>query len=308
MNWFTTPTSQQTMWVLSCVGGSIGLLFALLAHGSIQGVLIMYVPLIALFMLGSWRGEQAIRFSLLMAVLVMLLTVSWQGALAFCLLFGWPAWLYIRLTNPFALDQQPCFHALAWLSVYAAAILAVFFSQPTMVETTMLHLSEGMIDYYVSRGAPPDQISALQSMLKNSSAFIFACVGWMWVILIQLAAALARFLLPAITAHTMPAPLLSETQPPLPSFYSWALVGTCLLALLGSMPSTRALGQVLSLMLMMPFFWLCLAHMHQELLLKQAGIWVYWLIYGLTFIFSPFSLLIFLAYGVFLQLKASLRS
>ncbi len=299
------PTFQTDAWGFLFFGAAIGFLFSAIAKGVVSGLLILYAPMLLLCLLGFVSGGAALSNAIAGAALAIFFTLNPQSTLVFLLVMAVPIWLFIYLISPHQRGHHPTAHALGWLAFYGAASLLGLMFSPTAALPMHQFFVQELLLYYQSQGMQADELIRTKQLLIGAMPLVFASLIWVWVTLIYACVCLANFIAPVFVRPRLSLPPIAFAWP-LPTMLVGVLALSCIIALVGPTPHIAGLGQSLSLVLMMPIFWLGMASVHQKLLAKQATKAVYFLVYLLTIIFLPFSPLIFLAFGLIIQLKASL--
>ena len=256
------PKHLVSTLVAGLVSGGIFLLVV----GAGLGSFFMFLATLPLFVEGLGKSPRAALYSALAAsVTITAVTAEPEAGVLFLLMFGLPAWAFIRLAllsrmTAGGTQWFPAGNIIVHLTMCAVAALALITAFCAMGDESFAHIMGDMI-HEAAAGIEDGYGAMVEAVARQWLFLIVAMTVWLWVIALYAHAWIAeRFLKVkqrairpdlAVTPFIMPHWMLS-------------LLGICALASLIGGESMRFLGKTALMSLMLPYFFLGAALMHES--------------------------------------------
>jgi len=280
-----------------------GGIFAAASSSASGGVLLLYLPCFFLMMLGFAYGAKQTAFAGLSAALTICLLNNTGDGIFFAGFIALPAWYFVHKAllwreKDGAHEWYPTLKILTDFTIILAMLFIVFAYATTHSGQNSIHTLIAHELSTIPPGTDPQIITMLKKFTEEWSFLIFALAGWWWVMMLYGFAVLANHFLTsrylslrpslAISAHGLPGGLLMLA----------AL--SAVLAFIGQ-GNQRFDGQVLFLLLLLPYFLSGLALLHQTSHnWRNREIWLC-LFYG-ALLFLPWVSIIAIAAGFYTQI------
>ncbi len=264
-----------------------GVLSAILATAFMMrapgALFIVYLASLPLFMSGLALGPRAVAISGAVGFMAAgLIGGGWLAGI-FGITLALPAWLVVRQmllqrppigpgeaqdspltapqTSPRATQVEwfPPGEMLCWLTTLAAALfmmsaLASLWAGQSLSELVTTNLAQVLNE--VAHGMAPSRQEEAVTMM---TPLFPGAVGVSWLVMTIVNAALAQGLLVRLEHNLRPSPAYADLE--LPNWMSWPLIGSAVLALMGS-GEMEYTGRNLAMILAVPYFFLGLAVVH----------------------------------------------
>ena len=254
-----------------------GVLSAILATAFLSwapgALFFVYLASLPLFMAGLALGPKAGMISSAVGFMAVGLIGGSLSAGVFGLMQALPAWMIVRqmlLQRPAgvgpgpesgqgaAIEWYPPGDMLCWLTMLAAGML-VFMAVAAAGENGLSALVALNLDQILQSIAPQMVPERLEATVGIMAPLFPGAAGVSWLLMIIVNVSLAQGLLVKWGHNLRPSPVYGNLQ--LPQWMSWPLVGSAVLALLGT-GEMEYTGRNLAIILAVPYFFLGLTVFH----------------------------------------------
>ncbi len=260
-----------------------GVLSATLATAFLSGapgaMVFVYLASLPLFMAGLALGPKAGMVSSAVGFMAAGLVGGGLSAGVFGLTQALPAWMIVRqmlLQRPAgagagpgpgsgpesgqgaAIEWYPLGDMLCWLTMLAAGLL-VFMAVAAAGENGLSAMVALNLDQILQSLAPEMDPGRLEATVGIMAPLFPGAAGVSWLLMIIVNVSLAQGLLVKFGHNLRPSPAYGKLQ--LPQWMSWPLVGSAVLALLGT-GEMEYTGRNLAMILAVPYFFLGLTVFH----------------------------------------------
>ncbi len=259
--------SKETLIAIGA--GVLSAVSAMTLFGHIPGAMIfVYLAPLPLFMAGLSAGPRAVTIGGGVGFMLAGLLGGGMAAGVFGLIQVLPAWLVVKqslLQRPAGApgDQPkwyPAGNTLCWLTMLAGALLVVAAAVASLSDDLTFSAAVTKNLGRVFKAIAPELDAVERSSIVGVITPIFpGAVGVSWVLMTIINATLAQGILVRMGHNLRPSPAYAGLE--LPQWMSWPLLGSAVLALLGS-GEIEYTGRNLAMVLAVPYFFLGLAVVH----------------------------------------------
>jgi hypothetical protein len=258
--------------VLIAIGG--GLMSAVAAvsffGGSVFSLVFVYFASVPLLLVGLGLGPRAVSIAAGAGICATGIIGGVFPAGVFALIQALPAWIISRLT---ILQLQKASHENEnnnWYSPgFALAVLSMLASLIILGTAASAGDSgmKGMIEVYLAEAfkamASAMGTEGKDMMVMRLTSFFPGAIGASWVTMVALNAVVAQGILTRAGKNLRPTPAYAGID--LPLWYSWPLVGTAAVALVGNVLGAEELSYAAyntTMVIAVPYFFIGLAVVH----------------------------------------------
>ncbi|MFQ5765515.1 MAG: DUF2232 domain-containing protein [Rhodospirillales bacterium] len=229
------------------------------------GMFFGYLASLPLFMAGLAIGPKAVAIGGAVGFMATGLLAGGLAAGVFAMVQVLPAWLVVKQMllqrsggAAGAVDWFPAGEVLCWLTLLAAAMLALAALAGSGDEGIMTVVTTNL-DHFLESVAPAMDEGRQATMVATMAPLFPGAVGVSWVVMTIVNGTLAQGLLVRTGHNLRPSPAYANLA--LPQWMSWPLIGSAVLALVGS-GELEYTGRNLAMILALPYFFLGLAVVH----------------------------------------------
>ena len=244
----------------------------------------VYLASLPLFMAGLALGPKAAMVSSAVGFMTAGLFGGALSAGVFGLMQALPAWMIVRqmlLQRPAgvgpgpgpgfgakasqgagqgtAIEWYPLGDMLCWLTVLAAGMLMFMAGASAIGENGLSAMVSMNLEHILQSLAPEMDPGRLEATVGIMAPLFPGAAGVAWLLMIIVNVSLAQGLLVKLGHNLRPTPSYRDLQ--LPQWISWPLVGSAVLALLGT-GEMEYTGRNLAMILAVPYFFLGLTIFH----------------------------------------------